>query len=306
MRAQLLRILLVLTVCLIASAELLAGDDEEQQYELVEKYTQGETFCAARQLETQMSLTIEGENRDGRLPVKYKGMQEYVQKVLAVDEDGKPVRVARRYEKDEVETEQPGGEQRDSSTPFEGNTYIIEKKDESASVQLVGGEEVTGAGRKELAVAVQGSQHRVLPEAPVKVGDKWDVPLEAIREIYSIDSDITGSAEATFVEKETVDKEDYAVIKIAVQIETVQNVLTLTYTGEGRARFAIGRKRLVSLNFSADIEVKGAGQTPAGEVKLGGTGKVNSRFKVLPGEAELELPESPDEKKTRPEKSDDK
>ena len=198
-----------------------------------------------------------------------------------------------------METEKPDGTRSSGSTPFNRNTYIIEKTEEGVKVSKLGGGEVNEKEKKELGAAVTGNLHRILPGKEVEAGDSWDVPLETVREIYSIDQDVKGKATAIFTGMEEYRKYKSAVIKIEVEIEVPQGTMTLKYNGQGKAYFALEEKKIVGIETVALIKVSGSQKTGRGEVKYGGGGTSRTSLKFTPGKGEINLtpPEKQEEKK---------
>jgi hypothetical protein len=303
---------LIVVACAVAILITVVFADGEK-YTLKEQYAEGDIRTVDTQAEKALEIKLIAGKREGKIPIKYKGVDKYVEKVLTVDKDGKPTKVARYYEKSTTETEKAEGSPVSESTAFEDNTYIIEKTKDGVKVERLDGEEVPDARQKELATAIKGSRNKVLPEEEVEVGDTWDVPLEAIREIYSINQKIEGTAKATFSGVEKYGDYKAAVVKVEVEISYKEGSATLKYKGRGKVYFALEEKKIVGVDFTAKIEVSGSqksGEEGETEIKFGGGGNCVSRYKAKLNEGEIDLTppkvEKKDEEKKEEKKEDSK
>lgn len=290
---------LILAACVAAALVTCALAQEEQTYELKEQYEKGEVATADSRHELSIEIKRTGDKIERNLPVKSKQVMKYVDKVLEVDDKGFPSKVARHYEKSTMELETPTGAPRKATTPFEGNTYIIEKTKEGISAKQLGGKEVTEKQEKELAAALAGNRRKLLPGKKVKEGDTWEVPLEAVREIYSIDQKIKGTAKATFSGTEQFGEYKCAVVKLGTDIEVSQGPMTMKYKGQGKILFALEKKKIVSMECLALVEVSGSQKTSSGEVKFGGGGNCRTSYRAAPGKGTIDLtpPKKEEEKK---------
>lgn len=291
----------VLVVVVALTAATAQGDKE---YELKEHYAKGDVFTIDARNNMAIDLTVTGAGTARKLPVKFKSSNKYVEKVLEVGEDSRPVKVVRRYDKSTQDTEEPGGKRRSGATSFDGNTYIIERTKDGAKADCPDGKKVTDREQKELGVAVRGNLHKLLPEKPVRPGDTWDVPLDTIREIHSIDSDIKGTAKALFESVDEYGGSESVIIKLRIDIEVPQGAMTMNYKGVGKAYFALETRRMVCIDSTALIEVKGSQKTAQGELEFGGGGSARSSYKVSPGKGEINL-KPPDDKKKEEENEKD-
>ncbi len=296
---------LTLAACIAAALVTCVLAQEEQTYELREQHKKGEVATVDSRHELSLEIKLTSDKMERKLPVKSKGLHKFVEKVLEVDDKGKLTKVARHYEKSTMESETPTGAPR-KETPFEGNTYIIEKSEEGVSAKQLDGKEVTKKEKKELAAALTGNRQKVLPAGRrVKVGDSWDVPLEAVREIYSIDRKIKGSAKATFSGIEQFGEHKCAVVKLKTDIEFSQGPMTMKYKGQGKILFALEKKKIVSLECLALVEVSGTQKTGTSEYKFGGGGNCRTRYRVSPGKGTIDLtPPKKEEKQKNPGEED--
>jgi hypothetical protein len=300
---------LIFIACIItALCGAVMADGEK--HTLKEQYAAGDVRAVDTQSQTRMEIKLIADKTVRKLPYQYKGVEKYVEKVLTADKDGRPVKVARYYEKSTIETEKAEGSPKSNPTAFEDNTYIIEKTKDGVTVKRLDGGEVPEARQKELATAIEGSRDKVLPDKEVEAGDTWEVPLAAIREIYSINKEITGSAKATFAGVEKYGDFKSTVIKVEVEISYKESSATLKYKGSGKVYFALEEKKIIGLDFTAKIEVSGSQDKDNIEIKFGGGGTCTSRYKAKPGEGEIDLTppkvEKKDEEKKEEKKDDNK
>ena len=279
---------------------------EGEKYELKEQFKKDEVETADSYMKLEMDVKVKVGAEDGKLPVKIKTIHKYLQKVLSIDEKGKPTKAVRYYQKSRMEAEQPAAKPRSGTTVFEGKTYIIEKKDDKVKAELLGGAKVTEQEEKELGTAVAGNYGKVLPDKSVETGESWNVPIDAIREIFSIAGEAKGSAKAKFAEIKKQEDENLAIVKIETEIDVPEGDLTMHYKGNGKVEFSLKKKRIISFSFSADISVSGTRKSKYGEAKFSGGGTVKSWFKTTPGKGKINLT-PPDNKKdsTGEEKGDE-
>ena len=280
------------------------GLGEEEKYELKESYKEGGVETSDSLVELQVDIKFRIDKREGKLPMKFKGVQKYVQKVLKTDTKGKPEKVARHFEKSTMEIRPPGGEPKSGSTAYEGKTYIIEKKEDSVKAELLGGKEISKQEAAELSIAVTGNMHKLLSAKPVEVGAAWDVPLDTVRELFNVPGKAEGKATARLAEIKECEGEKSAVVKVELEMKVPQAQLLFSYKGQGRVEFSLKHKRITSYTFSAKIEVSGSQKSEQGEITYGGEGTAKAWFKTAPGEGKIDLtspkedePESEDEKK---------
>jgi hypothetical protein len=288
---------------MMACATLLlaaVGLGEEEKYELKESYEEGGVETADSLVELQVDITFKMEKREGKLPMKIRAVQKYVQKTLKADARGRPVKAARHFEKSTMEIRHPAGEPKSGSTAYEGKTYIIEKDRDTAKAELLGGKEVSKEEAAELSVAVAGNTHKLLPGKPVEVGASWEAPLDAIREVFNIPGKAEGKATARLAEVKEHEGEKSAVVKIELEMKVPQAELVFLYKGQGRVDFSLKHKRITSYAFSAKIEVSGSQQSEHGKVEYGGEGTAKTWFKTAPGKGEIDL--APPEKEEPKEK----
>ncbi len=278
-------VLIAFATTLLASAGL--GDEE--QYELKERYEKDSVESADSQVELKVDMKVSVGKQEGKLPMKFKGVQKYTQKILKTDDSGQPVKVARHFEKSTMDIQHPASKPQSGSTAYEGKTYIIEKTKDGTKAELLGGGEVSKQATAELGLAVDGSRHKLLPGKLVETGATWEVPLNAIREVFNIPGNVQGKAKAALAEIKDYEEKKCAIIRVELEMKVPQGGLILNYKGQGKVYFSLKDKRITSYNFSAKIEVGGSQKSDYGEMKFSGEGTAKSLFKTAPGKGEIDL-----------------
>ena len=77
------RLVLFAAFAIALTSTVASGDGET--YELKERFAAGEIATVKARLDMAMDITISAGSLERKMPVKFKYVQEYVQKVLVVD-----------------------------------------------------------------------------------------------------------------------------------------------------------------------------------------------------------------------------
>ncbi|MBW2993220.1 hypothetical protein KY317_01445 [Candidatus Woesearchaeota archaeon] len=286
-----IRLILVACVMAITMSVVFAQElpNNEQKYELKIKSAKGDicTVDLTKEVNIDLNIFIVKLRTNQNQPIKIKRKMNYVQQVLEVDENNEPTKIARHYEKDSIDTNQPNKQK-----SLEGKTYIVEKTKEGIILKDFKGESVTGDAKIEMTTIFENSYSNLLPANPVKIGDSWDIPHKVLSRLlagYNSDQlkDVTGKA--TFI---GIEDGDYNSAEIKLEFSTKpkgENAAPKSI-GSGRVYFSLDDKKIVGIETNVKIETKGTQQhAQVGAINLTGKGTSKLFLRSTPGKGKIDL-----------------
>jgi len=268
-----------------------------EKCELAERFEKGETCSVAVKREMAIDIEVAFKGGERKVPMHIKTALEYCDRVVEVSESGLPSKLERRYDKAVITTEEAAGSVT-RSLPFEGKIYVIEKDGKGAKVSSEGNDKIAEEEKKELATAVAGKFQKLLPGREVGKGEKWDVPLDTIREIFSISRKITGKAKASLTEIEEKEDGKTALVTLEVDVKTDEGAMTMSYRAGGRIRFDLESRKIKNLDSVALVEVEGSQESRGIKLKYSGGGSVKITYNSSPAK-EGEALEKREKKETK-------
>ncbi len=82
------RMALVVSITLVAASSAVIADGEK--CELRERYAKDDVCTVNSQIELSMDIRLTSERGESKAPVIGRNAQKYIEKVLKVDEEGRP------------------------------------------------------------------------------------------------------------------------------------------------------------------------------------------------------------------------
>ncbi len=278
------RIILVVFAAVLLGGVVIAGNTK---LELREKYAKGDACTVDSQekmtLDIDINLAARGINQ--KQSSSFRRTQEYVQKVLSVDKNGKPTKVSRRYIKDKIKAQDSGGAGSEPPRSLEGNTYIIEKTKDGVEVRLEGGKAVSESEKKDLQNALEGKYGKLLPDKPVKKGKSWEIEPEAVRELLGsamqkFEGELEGTAKATYKKIKKYEKYKSAVIALKIDVKPKDQPNAPGFKGNGELYFALEEKKVVGLQLDIKLKMSGSNSSQYGQITFNGGGSLKNTFKA--------------------------
>jgi len=255
--------LLVVTILFLVA---LAGASRPDKIELRERYQVGQRFLQDFSLDVSMKLTyqVNGENQSKR--VWYQSRERFVDVVLAVDGDGSPRGVRRRYER---ALEDQNG--RKTTRWYQGKTIHLTKNGPRTRVQADNTN--LSPDQKKLLAHTLGPV-LVLSSRPVGPGDHWLVSEKALSRFLRLPPKAQARVRCHWVRTVNTPGRRVALIRAEMNVFLpLKSGLILDMRLTGRIRFDLTSRRVISATFHGPLKVKGGVKVMVARLPMTGHGR---------------------------------
>jgi hypothetical protein len=255
--------LLAMTILLLVA---LTGATRPDKVQLRERYQVGQRFLQDFSLNVSMKLTYEVNGENQVKKVWYQSRERFVDLVLAVDGDGSPRGVQRRYER--AEEDQNG---KRTTRWYQGKTIHLTKNGPQTRVQADHAR-LTPDQKKLLAHTL--GPVLVLSSRPVGPGDHWLVDEKALRRFLRLPPKAQARVRCHWIKTVTTAGRRVALIRAEMNVFLpLKSGLILDMRLTGRIRFDLTSRRVISARFHGPLKVKGGVRVMVARLPMTGHGR---------------------------------
>ncbi len=246
----------------------------QEKVSVVVRSKKGDRISTTEKSSSTGTLNMVMGDQKNQMNFSEKGIEESVDEVLEVNEDGWRTRARRTVKKDREKKREPGNpEPEEKISHLEGKTFILSQDGEKTSYEEIpeGMTEVDMKGQDLRRVVFE----KFLPREKVAIGHTWEIPEKDLLADFNKDQGgddggmklTSGSAVGTL---KSVDKGIAEVVYVVKMKGNGPNGMDASLDMTATALIDSGKARLVSVNGTGKMKLSGVMPQGDNNVQLDG------------------------------------